>query len=343
MRFQRLDLNLLVALDALLAERSVSLAADRICLSQSATSGALSRLREYFGDELLVMKGRQMVLTARAESLVEPVRAVLQQIHSTIAVTPPFDPSTSDRTITLMTSDYLTEVLLSAALDRILQDAPNMRFEIMSMNDHIIEALERGEMDLLITIDYAISSDHPSRILFEDDYVVVGWAGNPDMQSEMTRELYFGLGHVTTRFGRARLPAFEDWFIRRQHQQRRVEIVASNFLTVPGLIIGTNRIATMHRRLAHRMAANLPLVIKPVPLAIPHIRSVAQWHISNDNDPAIRWVVECLAAEAAHVPETPAASNVVEMDATRVKATLRSELTKQYQHGTARRLPDTER
>lgn len=95
MRFQRLDLNLLVALDALLTERSVSLAAERICLSQSATSSALGRLRDYFGDDLLILRGRQMVLTARAELLVEPVRAVLDQIHRTIAVTPPFDPATS--------------------------------------------------------------------------------------------------------------------------------------------------------------------------------------------------------------------------------------------------------
>jgi DNA-binding transcriptional LysR family regulator len=343
MRFQRLDLNLLVALDALLAERSVSLAADRICLSQSATSGALSRLRDYFGDDLLVVKGRHMVLTARAESLVEPVRAVLQQIRSTIAVTPPFDPATSDRTITLMASDYLTEVLLSSAIDGIMRDAPNMRFEIMSMHDHIIEALERGEMDLLTTIDYAISPDHPSRILFDDDYVVVGWAGNPDMHGEMTRDLYFRLGHVTTRFGRTRLPAFEDWFIRRQQQQRRVEIVTSNFLTVPGLVVGTNRIATMHRRLAHRMAAGLPLVIKPVPLPIPHIRSMAQWHISNNNDPAIGWVVERLAAEAAHVPEAPAESNVVEMELVRMKGVLRSELSRQYQDGTGRKFSDGQR
>ena len=82
MRFGRLDLNLLVALDALLTECSVSLAADRLCLSQSATSSALGRLRDYFGDELLVVRGRSMVLTARAESLVEPVRAVLEQVRA---------------------------------------------------------------------------------------------------------------------------------------------------------------------------------------------------------------------------------------------------------------------
>ncbi len=119
MRFGRLDLNLLVALDALLTERSVSLAADRLCLSQSATSSALGRLREYFGDELLVVKGRHMILTARAEELIEPVRAVLEQIRSTIAIAPEFDPATADRQVRIMASDYTTQVLLAEALARI--------------------------------------------------------------------------------------------------------------------------------------------------------------------------------------------------------------------------------
>jgi len=342
MRFQRLDLNLLVALDALLTERSVSLAADRICLSQSATSGALSRLRDYFSDELLVMKGRQMVLTGRGESLLEPVRAVLRQIHSTIAVPPPFDPATSDRTITIMTSDYLTEVLLSTAIDAILRDAPGMQFEILGMNDAILDALERGEMDLLLTIDYAISPDYPSRALFEDDYVVVGWDGNPAMHGEMTRDLYFRLGHVTTRFGRSRLPAFDDWFIREQAQQRRVEVVTSNFLTVPGLVVGTNRIATMHRRLAERSAASLPLVIKPVPLTFPGIRTAAQWHYLNNNDPAIRWVVDRIAAHASGT-STAGESTVVPIDASRSRTVPHSELTRQYQQGTVGRLADNKR
>ena len=144
MRFQRLDLNLLVALDALLAERSVSLAAERIFLSQSATSSALGRLREYFGDELLVVRGRQMVLTARAEGLVDPVRAVLEQIRTTIAVAPPFDPATTDRTITIMASDYSTEVLLAPALRQMAEVAPGLRIEIQPMNDTLIESLERG-------------------------------------------------------------------------------------------------------------------------------------------------------------------------------------------------------
>ena len=200
MRYGRLDLNLLVALDALLTERSVSLAADRLCLSQSATSSALGRLRDYFGDELLVVKGRNMILTTRAEELIEPVRAVLEQIRTTVAIAPPFDPLTADRQVRIMASDYSTQVMLAEVLATLATIAPNLRFEIQPMSDTPIEAIERGYVDLLLTIDCAVSSDHPSLILFEDDYVVVGDPRNPAMGEPMTRQLYFSLGHVTARF-----------------------------------------------------------------------------------------------------------------------------------------------
>ena len=313
MRFGRLDLNLLVALDALLTERSVSLAADRLCLSQSATSSALGRLREYFGDELLVVKGRNMILSARAEELIDPVRAVLEQIRTTVAVAPPFDPLTADRLIRIMASDYSTEVLLAAVLAKLEAEAPNMRFEIQTMNDNPIEAIDRGHVDLLLTIDYAISPDHPSQLLFEDDYVVVGARGNPAMHQPMTRELYFGLGHVSARFGKSRVPAFEDWFVRRQKQQRRVEVVAPTFLSLPGLIGGTNRIATMHRRMAEIVVRSMPLVMREVPFAIPPIRESVQWNIANSNDRALRWVVEKL--QAAALATTPVrAANLVPLE-----------------------------
>jgi LysR family transcriptional regulator, nod-box dependent transcriptional activator len=310
MRFQRLDLNLLVALDALLTERSVSLAAERIFLSQSATSSALGRLRDYFADDLLIVKGRQMVLTSRAEELVEPVRAVLEQIRTTISVAPPFDPAVSDRKIRLMASDYLTEVLLASALRDLLVEAPHMSFEIAPMADSLQEALERGAVDIIFCIDYALSADHPSQILFEDDYVVVGWDQNPAMAGALTKDLYFDLGHVTARFGKAQTPVFEDWFVRRQAQQRRVEIIAPSFLAVPGFIIGTHRIATMHRRLAAKLTGYLPLVMKEVPLDIPSIREAVQWHISNNNDPAIRWVVERLALSVTEKPGSSKETNV---------------------------------
>ncbi len=303
MRFKRLDLNLLVALDALLTEKSVSLAAERICLSQSATSSALSRLRDYFGDELLIVRGRQMVLTARAEELVEPVRAVLDQIHRTIAVTPLFDPATSDRAIRIMASDYVTEVLLTALARDLETSAPHMRIEVSPMSDGPVEALERGQVDLLCTVDFAISADHPSQILFEDDYVVIGWNENPAMSKPMTKELYFELNHVSARLGKGHLPAFEDWFVRRQKQQRKIDFYAPSFLSIPGLVVGTNRIATVHRRHAARFADQLPVMICEPPMDFPPIREAIQWHMSNNNDPGIRWLVErvILAAQEGSV------------------------------------------
>lgn len=333
MRFGRLDLNLLVALDALLTERSVSLAADRLFLSQSATSSALGRLREYFGDELLVVKGRQMILTARAEELIEPVRAVLEQIRTTIAIAPPFDPATADRQVRIMASDYTTQVLLADAFAELERDAPNMRFEVQPMRTNPVESIERGYIDLLITIDFAVSTDHPSQLLFEDDYVVVGDAANPAMQGEMTRERYFAMGHVTARFGRAQMPAFEEWFTRRQKQQRRIEVVAPTFLSLPGLVLGTQRIVTMHRRLAEQVVKSFPLVMRELPFPIPPIREVVQWNLANSNDRCLRWVVERLQTIALN--RTPLSSNVVALDSN--EEVLRNEMAVRFQADSASR------
>lgn len=292
MRFQRLDLNLLVALDALLTERSVSLAAERLCLSQSAASSALARLRQYFGDELMVVRGRQMVLTVRAEELREPVRAVLEHIRTAITITPDFDPLTCDRQIRIMASDYITDLLLNDVLRDLEKSAPNIRVDILPVHDSPQDSLERQQVDLLVTLDYALSPDHPSRILFEDDHVIIGWDQNPVMQDKITRQIYFKLGHIVARFGKNRVPAFEDGFMRQMKQSRRVEVVAPSFHLLGGLVVGTHRIATVHRRMAERMAQTAPLLLRELPFSIPPIREGVQWHVASGNDPAINWIVE---------------------------------------------------
>lgn len=294
MRFQKLDLNLLVALDALLKERSVSLAADRLHLSQSATSSALGRLREYFDDELLVLKGRTMVLTARAEELLQPVGAVLEQIRSTIAVSQPFDSAKSDRTLAIMASDYAIEVLLRHAMLAFEEEAPSMSFEISPLGDDLVEELQRGRADLLITIDTAISTELPHALLFEDDFVVVSWSGNRATTQGMTRDLYEQLGHVVTRFGRARAPGFEEWALKGLSVSRRVEVVAPDFTSVASFVAGSQRIATMHRKLAMELARTMPLRLMEPPFEIPRIRQTAQWAHSSSGDPAITWLVKRL-------------------------------------------------
>ncbi len=302
MRFGRLDLNLLVALDVLLAERNVTIAADRLCLSQSAMSGALGRLREYFDDELLINTGRKMVLTPRAESLVIPVRNVLLQIKTTITTTPEFIPADSDRHFTIVMSDYSLQVMLAGALQRISAQAPNLTFEISPISDRPIAQLESREIDLLITIDQAVSEQHPKETLFTDDYVVIAWNENSRIGAALDAETYCALGHVAVQFGKARLPALEEYFLQNLKIRRRMEMLAPSFTAVPDLIVGTDRIATVHRRMAEIAARTLPLKIHPLPVEMPVVTQVVQWHTSASDDLALMWVVGELQAHARGEP-----------------------------------------
>ena len=290
MRLERLDLNLLIALDALLQERGVSLAADRLHLSQSATSSALARLRDYFRDDLLVLHGRTMALTPRGEKLVDPVHSILDQIRSTIMVAEPFDPKTSDRTLTIMATDYIFEILLRPAVFACASEAPGIRFELVPIIEHPVEALLRGRADVLIGIDNVISTEHPSALLYTEDFVVAGWRDNPLLPDVMTQECYEQLGHVAVRFGQ-QTTSYEGTAARLRTVPRRVEVVAPNFMTAGSLLVGTNRIATIHRLLAARLAEFMPLKLMELPFELPPVRESAQWSQRNANDPAIAWLV----------------------------------------------------
>ena len=290
MRLDKLDLNLLVALDSLLQERGVSLAADRLHLSQSATSGALARLREYFRDDLLVLQGRSMALTPRAETLIAPVRTALDLIRDTIMIAEPFDPATSDRTLSIMATDYIMEILLRPAIVAFASEAPAIRFELVPIVESPVEALQCGHADLLIGIDNVISADHPSELLFTEDFVIAGWRGNPLLAGPMTVARYEELGHVTVRFGQ-QTTSYEDTVARMRALTRRVEVVAPSFSAVGGLLVETNRIATMHRLLAMRMAEFLPLKLMELPFEMPPLREIAQWSSRSANDPAVAWLV----------------------------------------------------
>ena len=143
------DLNLLVALDALLAEKSVTNAGRRVHLSQSAMSGVLARLRHALNDKLLVASRGGMTLTPLAESLIEPVRSILEEIHRTIIVNVPFDPATSRRVFTIAASDYAVTVLLTDALRRVGRDAPGVTVVIIPLRERTPESEDLG-LDLVI-------------------------------------------------------------------------------------------------------------------------------------------------------------------------------------------------
>ena len=281
-----------MALDVLLEEQNITRAAERLHMTQSATSGVLGRLRAFFEDELLVQVGRKMQPTPYALELAVPVREVLLTIRSSITAKPVFDPGSSKRHFRLVTSDYLISVLFAQVIQKIHQQAPHITFEILTPGDNSAELLMRGEVDMMIVPERYIIDGHPAQLLFEEDHVCVVWRDNPVVGESLTLEQYMQMGHISVGFGRNRHLSIEDWFMSQYGFHRRLEVITNDFNTLPQLLVGTHRVATMHRRLAELYARYLPLRILPPPVKIPVMREYMLWHRSMEGDPMHRWLRE---------------------------------------------------
>jgi LysR family transcriptional regulator, nod-box dependent transcriptional activator len=303
MHFQKLDLNLLVALDALIEERSVSRAADRLNLSQSAMSSALSRLREYFGDELLVPVGRRMEPTALALNLAPSIREILQHIRVTLQTRPTFDAATAERRFRVMTSDYLVEVLLADVLRDLAHTAPGVQMQILPSNAASFALFLKGEVDLIITPEDHTLAEHPRAVLFEDTYSCVVWSGNASIVEPLSLEQYLSMSHVVVHVGHDQPSILERWLSEQASRfdtgRRRVDVIAPGFGVVPHLVVGTERIATMHTRHARVYEKLLPLRVLAPPAGFPTLREMMQWHRHLDTDPALRWLIDVLKSSAS--------------------------------------------
>jgi DNA-binding transcriptional LysR family regulator len=299
-RFHKLDLNLLVALDVLLKERSVTRAAEALNLSASAVSNALSRLRDYFEDELLVQIGRKMELTPRAEGLRDAVRDVLLRIDSSIAAPPAFDPRASDRTFRIFASDYTQLVLGPELMSLAANQKSTVRFEFAPQVSQPHRYLESGEADLLIIPTGFTSPDHPREVLYREGFVCMVWRDGALAGKPIDFESYVEAEHVVMRPAGGRADAFEGWFLKRYGITRRIAVQTYSFVTLPALLVGTDRIATVHERTARRLVGAWPLEIHPTPMTIDPMEQAMQWHKFRSNDPGLAWL-RGLVVEAAHL------------------------------------------
>ena len=291
MRLDRFDLNLLVALDALLEERSVTRASERLCIGQSATSAALARLRDYFGDTLLVQVGRRMELTPLAQSLIGPVRDALMRARSAISIRPIFEPAAISRTFSVAASDYMLDVLLADAVRQLAASAPGMRLDIRRTPIDVLEAFERGSIDMLIIPEqYASRLQHPQSEVLRDEHVCMMCAESARDIRKLTMDDYLNRSHVSIRLGNDVSLAFEEWFLPRYGRQRRVDCTVDQFSIAPLLVMGTERIVTMHRRMAEEMAKRFPVVLFPAPFEMQPLCEVMVWPRYLDDDPAHRWL-----------------------------------------------------
>jgi len=303
MRFNRLDLNLLVALDALLTELSITKAAERLNLSPSATSNALARLREYFDDELLVQVGRRMEPTPRAQGLQEAVRDVLVRVDSTIAIQPQFEPSKSDRVFRIFVSDYTQMVFVPHVLALASEERCTARFEFLPQVTNPHRSLERGEADLLIIPRGFLSPDHPQETLYTEDFVCVVWRDGALARGELTFERYLAAGHVVMQPPGNAGDSFEAWFVKRYGVTRRVAVTSYGFTALPVMIVGTDLIATVHARLAHALRAAWPIELRTPPLPITSMEQGLQWHKYRTQDPGLVWLRGLLKRAVARMDE----------------------------------------
>jgi len=289
MRFNRLDLNLLVALDALLSLGSVSRAAEKLNMSQPAMSNALSRLRDYFGDELLVQVGRRLQPTARGLALKDAVRDMLVRVDSAIIASSSFDPTRSDRNFRISCSDFTAITLMPHLLAAAHDEGAAVSFELMPQVDHPGRALERGEADLLLIPAVYCSQNHPVEILMEESFVCVVWSGSRIADEPFGTREFMQAKHVITRPATS-ARSIESVFLERLGIERKIDVTSFSFAAVPHLLVGSERVATMHRRLALQAARMMPLTLLPLPFELPIMQQAMQWHEYRSADAGIGWL-----------------------------------------------------
>lgn len=298
------DLNLLVALDALLAERNVTRAAERLMVGQSAMSSTLSRLRRLFDDPLLVRAGRGLELTPFAASLIAPVREALGIVESVLAVRSSFDPASDHRTFTISASDYVTLVLLRPLLEQLATEAPNVRVNVsaVSTSDYT-DALRREQADLLIVPQELLPADlgYPSTPLFSDNYVVALDAANTDVGEEISIEQFSAQPYLAYQSGSK--PSLVDMQLDQLQIPRNVEVTAQSFLIGPLLLRGTRLIMLAHAQLGKLLAEQHRLRLLEPPMPLLPVNQIMVWTSRHNADTGHEWLRQRLLAVAAELTE----------------------------------------
>lgn len=286
---QEVDLNLLVALDALLAENSVAKAARRLGLSESAMSRTLSRLREATGDPLLVRAGRTMTPTPRADELRERARELALEARAVLRPQPAeLDLARLERTFTIRAGDGLAEILAIRLIKVTASKAPNVCLRFAPKPDKEIGPHREGLIDLEIGVPPADAAPELRiQALFDDRFVGVARAGHPLLAKPITPESYAACSHVVvTRRGRAR--GLVDSGLAEFHLERRITAVVTSFPAAVAIAGGTDLVALVPSWFTAKMPEGL--VSFDLPVQTTRITISQLWHPRLDADPAHRWL-----------------------------------------------------
>jgi DNA-binding transcriptional LysR family regulator len=294
---KNVDLNLLVVLDVLLEERSVSRAARRLALTQSTVSGMLSRLRDALGDPLFVRARHGIRPTPRAEAMTGPLRRWLDDARALVAPAP-FEPARWRGAVTISSTDYMQEVLLLPFVRELGKEAPSLRVALAPLViDGLAEKLAAAALDLAVTTAEFAPPGLPSRRLYRDEYVVAMRSAHPlARRRRLTLDDFCRFDHVLVSPTGGAFAGPADTALARLGRERTVRTSVPTFLLVPQMLEVEDLLAVLPRHLVAGRAGRLR--VRPPPLEIPGFDVVAVWHRRLHGDPAHRWLRGRLAQTA---------------------------------------------
>lgn len=297
MNIYNFDLNLLRVLDALLRDRNVSRAAERLSLSQPAVSNALNRLRELLDDPLLVRVGRAMQPTPRALSLEAPIRDALQQIEHTLNAGDFFDPATSHQRFVIAVTDYVELICMPALMARLAQVAPGIQLAIQHLTPSLpAEALDNGELDLVLGRFLDVPTRFHTRRWANETLQIALRKGHSLISGTLDLPALLRLRHLWVHGGQTR--GMVDQWLEDHDLSRDVVYTTPNYLQAAHIVASSDLAAVLPTQLARHFARLLPLQLFDLPFDLGtfqlDIVSVAQ----RERDAALQWLIEQIVAVA---------------------------------------------
>jgi len=285
----QVDLNLLVALDALINERHVTRAGERVGLSQPAMSNALARLRVMFHDELLVRVGKEYQLTALAQELRAPLHELLQLAEETVQRRPRFDPAKDVRRFSIVASDYAAYLVLQPLLLRVSREAPGVALQIRHSSGQPEKLTSDINIGLWPSPDLA-EAELPFEVLFQDRWVCAVWSGNRRVEDTITLEQYMRLPHVVYGTGIDQVRGMADRMVRNTGMPRHIQASAESFFVLPFMLQGSELVAFVHERLGQKLAQAADIRLVEPLFETPPVAEAMYWHTRNTSDPAHVWL-----------------------------------------------------
>jgi len=237
-----------------------------------------------------------MQVTPFGRSLMGPVRGVLLQAQAVTLRRPGSEVASSQRTVTIVASEFTASVLLPHALRHATRDAPGLRFQIRPVADHLPEELDRGEVDVVLSPGEAMTTDHPSEPLFEAGYACLIGSTHRFAQGGLTASDYLAARHVVVRWASGRIQTQDSATLASAGMQREADVTVASYTLVPQFLIDSDRIATMPEPLARQLTRQWPVTLLACPVAIPTLSWRMQWQRYQSEDTAIVWLRDRLLA-----------------------------------------------